>query len=68
MRCRRRCTLCVSNNHCALVLQSLSNSFLNITNLNTKRNDLEFDCLSVDYSAKVIKEMKKMAIKKERRI
>ena len=39
--------------------------FLNITNHeHTCRYDLEFDCLSVDYSAKVIKEMKKMAIKK----
>ena len=38
---------------------------LNITNhKHTCRYDLEFDCLSVDYSAKVIKEMKKMAIKK----
>lgn len=32
--------------------------------LSEKMYDLEFDCLSVDYSQKVIKEMKKMALKK----
>ena len=31
--------------------------------LSERMYDLEFDCLSVDYSSKVIKEMKKMAVK-----